>query len=113
MREYIKWIAAGLIILTFLVLGWINKADAQQLQYLEIDRKIRCFVIDDNFQKMMGDNFIIKAAGAVQSEGHTVMSLVLITKDNTKMALAEMVDSSYMCLLSESINPRYVNAKIE
>lgn len=112
MRDYIKWVAAVIIILCFVILAWTNKADAQspipQYQIQQQNRSINCFLIDDKFEKEVISQYDIIAAGIVPSPNPDVkvMSLVFIKKDLSTMMFAEMVDSKHLCVLSGSLAPR-------
>ena len=68
------------------------------------------------FQKLLSEKYDIQAAGiGVDINGFPlknakVISMVLISKDKSEMAIVDLIDSNLMCLISLSKEPRYVNA---
>ena len=107
----------GVFVLLF-SLTYCDSVSAQEkIKPKTIQRAVNCYEMTTEFQKQIYDTYYIKAAGVgLSSEGKELPSelkivpMVMIAKDGSDMIMAEMIDSSYMCILSFSRDPKYVNA---
>jgi len=106
----------GLFVLLFSLTYCENMAFAQDKPKV-LQRAINCYEMTVEFQKQLYERYYIKAAGVGLTsdgkelpEGLNIVPLMMIAKDGADMIMAELVDSSYMCILSFSRDPKYVNA---
>ncbi len=106
----------GVFVLLF-SLTYCDSANAQDNKPKTIQRAINCYEMTVEFQKQLYERYYIKAAGVGLTsdgkelpEGLNIVPLMMIAKDGADMIMAELVDSSYMCILSFSRDPKYVNA---